>query len=73
MVSVGSTNFDNRSFSINDEAKLNVLDADFAHQQVGLFYTDWQHSRRMTLSDWQDRAWLEKIGGKFAALIGAQL
>ena len=30
LVSVGSTNFDNRSFSLNDEANLNVLDPDFA-------------------------------------------
>ena len=28
--SVGSTNFDNRSFRLNDEANLNILDADFA-------------------------------------------
>ena len=27
--SVGSTNFDNRSFRLNDEANLNVLDRDF--------------------------------------------
>ena len=30
MVSVGSTNFDNRSFRLNDEANLNVYDAEFA-------------------------------------------
>ncbi len=30
LVSVGSTNFDNRSFRLNDEASLNVLDAGFA-------------------------------------------
>ena len=28
--SVGSANFDNRSFRLNDEANLNVLDAEFA-------------------------------------------
>ena len=33
--SVGSTNFDNRSFRLNDEANLNVLDADFAREQAG--------------------------------------
>jgi hypothetical protein len=37
MVSVGSTNFDNRSFSLNDEANLNVLDPDFARAQVDVF------------------------------------
>ena len=32
--SVGSTNFDNRSFRLNDEANLNILDAEFASGQV---------------------------------------
>jgi cardiolipin synthase A/B len=30
LVSVGSTNFDSRSFALNDEANLNILDRDFA-------------------------------------------
>ncbi|MCW2311295.1 phospholipase D-like domain-containing protein [Rhodoferax antarcticus] len=29
-VSLGSSNFDSRSFSINDEANMNVYDAQFA-------------------------------------------
>ena len=33
-VSVGSTNFDTRSFRLNDEANLNVYDRDFAGRQV---------------------------------------
>jgi len=33
LVSVGSTNFDNRSFRLNDEANLNVYDAAFAQRQ----------------------------------------
>src|SRR6185503_18770981 len=32
--SVGSTNFDNRSFRLNDEANLNILDAQFALEQA---------------------------------------
>ena len=36
--SVGSTNFDNRSFCINDEANLNVYDRDFARTQIRAFY-----------------------------------
>ena len=35
LVSVGSTNFDNRSFRLNDEANLNVLDETFAAEQIG--------------------------------------
>ena len=32
LVSVGSTNFDNRSFRLNDEANLNIYDAAFAER-----------------------------------------
>jgi cardiolipin synthase len=73
MVSVGSTNFDNRSFSINDEANLNVLDADFARAQDAIFDQDWQRARRMTLSAWHNRSWTEKLSGEIASLLGSQL
>src|SRR5512133_3458107 len=34
--SVGSANFDNRSFRLNDEVNLNVYDADFAREQAAV-------------------------------------
>ena len=40
LVSVGSTNFDNRSFRLNDEANLNVYDAAFAQRQTQVFEDD---------------------------------
>jgi cardiolipin synthase len=73
MVSVGSTNFDNRSFSINDEANLNVLDADFARAQDAIFDQDWQRARRITYAAWQNRSWTEKLSGEVASLLGSQL
>ncbi|HSF47861.1 MAG TPA: phospholipase D-like domain-containing protein [Burkholderiales bacterium] len=51
-VSVGSTNFDTRSFSVNDEANLNVFDAEFARRQSLIFEQDLEHSRRITLEEW---------------------
>jgi len=73
LVSVGSTNFDNRSFSLNDEANLNVLDPAFAKQQEAVFDADWQRARPITLQQWQQRPWTDKLAGEVAALIGAQL
>jgi cardiolipin synthase len=73
LVSVGSTNFDNRSFSINDEANLNVMDADFARAQVAVFNEDWSHARQISLHTWNQRPLLEKIGGELASLVRAQL
>jgi cardiolipin synthase len=73
MVSVGSTNFDNRSFSLNDEANLNVFDAEFARRQVEIFEEDWKVSRQMTLEMWQQRPWTEKLLERTASLLGRQL
>jgi cardiolipin synthase len=73
MVSVGSTNFDNRSFSINDEANLNVLDPDFARAQVDVFEDDWRRSRPITLAAWRNRPLTEKLGSEIFSLFGAQL
>lgn len=73
LVSVGSTNFDNRSFRLNDEANLNVLDADFARRQVELFELDWQRSRPTTLEAWRRRPLREKLIEHAAALLRTQL
>ena len=73
LVSVGSTNFDNRSFRLNDEATLNILDVAFAQEQRTVFEADLALSRPVTLAQWQARPWLEKIGERVAALIGSQL
>jgi len=73
LVSVGSTNFDNRSFALNDEANLNVLDAGFAKQQVQVFEDDLKHARRITLEAWARRPWTQKLAERTASLIGSQL
>ena len=73
MVSVGSTNFDNRSFSLNDEANLNVLDPQFAAAQLAVFERDWGQSRQVTLQAWENRPWKEKVLGELAAWFGSQL
>jgi len=73
LVSVGSTNFDNRSFRINDEANLNVLHEGFARQQVAIFEADLRRARSITLPQWKRRPWLEKAAEQAASLVGAQL
>ena len=73
MVSVGSTNFDNRSFSINDEANLNVLDETFAAEQERVFEADWAKARPITLAQWRARPWRERAMEKLAGLVRAQL
>ena len=73
MVSVGSTNFDNRSFRLNDEANLNVYDTAFAARQTAIFEDDLQRSRPVTYADWLDRPWTEKLAERLASVLHSQL
>ena len=67
-VSIGSANMDNRSFRLNDEANLNVLDRDFAAGQIHIFDQDLQHCRRITYDLWEHRSLIEKIGNALSSL-----
>jgi len=60
MVSVGSTNFDMRSFELNDEASLNIYDAHFAGEMTEVFARDLESSIPYTLGQWERRSWREK-------------
>ncbi|MBA3497610.1 MAG: cardiolipin synthase B [Gemmatimonadales bacterium] len=71
--SVGSTNFDNRSFRLNDEANLNILDAEFAAGQARLFEADKARSKQMTLEWWRGRPWHQKATEWLAGLVRSQL
>ena len=71
--SVGSTNFDNRSFRLNDEANLNVFSAEFADRQTVIFNEDLKRSRRVSYEEWQNRPWTEKVSERAEALLNSQL
>ena len=73
LVSVGSTNFDNRSFRLNDEANLNVYDHAFAEKMTGIFEADLKRSREMNLAEWQDRPFWERLMEQAANLFSSQL
>jgi len=73
VVSVGSTNFDDRSFHLNDEASLNIYDAAFAAHQVEVFERDLKSSRRISVDEWRNRPVAEKLWEHAAALLGPQI
>ncbi len=73
MVSVGSTNFDQRSFQLNDEASLNVYDATFAQRMGAVFEEDLGKAKPYTLEMWRNRSWKEKLAEKVVLPIKAQL
>ncbi len=73
LTSVGSTNFDNRSFRLNDEATLNILDAEFARQQIEIFNADLAKSKVVNFIDWSNRPWTEKLAERWSSLVASQL
>ncbi len=58
---VGSTNFDHRSFSINDEVNLAANDKGLAARLAEDFATDLAVSRKVTYRKWSSRSIFERI------------
>ncbi len=57
---VGSTNFDNRSFGLNDEVNLAVRDPDFVERLESDFVNDLAQSERITYEKWRRRPFLKR-------------
>jgi cardiolipin synthase len=71
--SVGSSNFDDRSFRLNDEANLNVFSEELAREQIRNIDADIQHSRRMVLKKWRNRKFGRRLNERLALLLRSQL
>ena len=72
-VTVGSVNFDNRSFAINDEMNVNILDQASAREYARIFEDDLSHSRALTLAEFESRPWWLKFTDSFCGLFRSQL
>jgi cardiolipin synthase len=57
---VGSTNFDNRSFGINDEVNLAVCDTSFSERLERDMLDDLGESCRVSLDEWQHRPLVQR-------------
>ena len=72
-VSVGSSNFDARSFRLNAEANLNVLDARFAVEQTRIFEQDKAQSKEITLEMLKHQPIWDKVLNKAVTPLKSQL
>ena len=70
---IGSTNFDNRSFALNEELNMTLYDRDLAQKLEAEFAEDLKHSRRVTYKEWQARGWKEKLFELFSFPVEEQL
>lgn len=57
---VGSTNFDNRSFGLNDEVNLAACESDLCERLEQDFQRDLQHSENISYERWRHRPVLER-------------
>ncbi len=73
MTSVGSTNFDVRSFRLNDEASLNVYDQGFATRMTEVFEADLKQTVQYSYRMWERRPLKEKLVEKFILPLKSQL
>ncbi len=71
--SVGSANFDNRSFRLNDEANLNLIDREFAAGEARAFEADKARAREVSYRDWLARPAWERAADAGAGLFRSQL
>jgi cardiolipin synthase len=72
-VSVGSANFGNRSFRLNDEANLNVFSRPFAEEQTCLFEQDKARSHEVTYQEWKHRGFWSRFMEVITAPFRSQL
>ncbi len=73
LVSVGSTNFDIRSFQLNDEASLNIYNSNFAGRMTSVFEADLAQANRYTYAMWTQRPFSQKFAEKIVLPIRSQL
>jgi cardiolipin synthase len=70
---VGSVNFDNRSFAINDEIALNIIDKDATRDLLKSFDNDLKRSKPLPFEEFKNRGWYVKLADHFCGLFRSQL
>jgi cardiolipin synthase len=70
---VGSTNFDNRSFALNDELNVVLYDRAVVARLVAAFEADVANARRITYEAWQNRGLRTKLLERLVLPIESQL
>lgn len=68
----GSTNFDNRSFGLNDEVNVAVMSDDFAERVQRDFVADVASSREITFEAWKSRPLFERVPELFGWVLERQ-
>jgi cardiolipin synthase A/B len=71
--SIGSANFDPRSFFHNDELNFSFFESELIQQVEHCFQDAFLASGQVTLKDWRSRPWWQKVLGQITLLFRWQL
>jgi cardiolipin synthase len=71
--SIGSVNFDNRSFQLNDEATLCVWSREFAARLLEVFEADVEQSKEMRAAAWKQRSLAQRAKEESSRLLRREL
>lgn len=69
---IGTTNFDNRSFMINDEVNLAVPDEGFSKRLLADVEADLTRSQEIVLGEWKRRSWPGRLWEQASRLLERQ-
>lgn len=70
---IGSSNFDDRSFRLNDEVNVNLFDETIASQMETMFFEDLARSEEITRRRWLTRPWLDRVKERVSGWLKPQL
>jgi cardiolipin synthase len=72
-VTIGTANFDSRSFAHNEESNVCVYDREIARYLTAIFEADAKRCSRITLEQWRKRGWFWKSQEIVAAFVTEQV
>ena len=70
---VGSSNFDDRSFRLNDEVNVNVYSESVAAEAEQMFFEDLARSEEITRRRWLDRSWVDRVKERVSSWLKPQM
>ncbi len=70
---VGTTNFDNRSFALNEETNICIHDPGLVKELQCAFFSDLERSKQVHLHEWEKRGLWQKAQEQWAALVEDQM
>jgi len=70
---IGSSNFDDRSFRLNDEVSVNIYDAGLSAQMEQMFFADLARSEEVSPGRWLHRSRLDRLKERVAGWFKEQL